>query len=262
RRRARQYVVKLTTHHERPRVVQTLLRIRAAAEPHRADRCLLRRVRKQLVLPVPTFLITLGCNRAGGVIGQQQIAFVTRQSFDLIGTNVEKHLLRGRGNNFQWSIVPLYDLFQHAHRIFARRSTGIAGAVIVVVSKNATDFSIPIYTARPVNRIIFRTRIRTLADVFSDLSAITSRIQRCDHTASIRTLPETYIPRNSAWGLFDRTWSTDTRRGIPGELLSRETFDAGVRENARQRSGKTKTVGQHVLRACLAKLTCEETIAV
>src|SRR6185369_1943117 len=261
RRRARQYVVKLPAHHERPSVVQTLQRIGAIAQPHRADRRSLRRVSKQLVLSVPAFLISLGRDRTGRVIRQQQIAFVTRQSFDLIWTNVEKHLLRCRRDNCQWSIVSSYDLFQHAHRIFTRRTACVASAVIVIVSKNTTGFSVSIDAARPINRIVSRDR-GAPADVFPDLSAITSRIQRGDHTATVRSLPIANVPRNTTRCFFNRTWTTNTRRRVPRELLCRETLDARVREYAQQRSRKTKTVGQHVLRARLAKLTFKEAIAV
>src|SRR5262249_22885470 len=249
----------------RPRVIQTLLRIRAIAQPHRADRRLLRCVGQQLVLAVPAFLISLGRDRAGGVIGQQQIAFITWQSLDLLGTNVEKHLFRRGRNNLQWSIVPGDDLIQHAHRVFARRATSVAGAVVVIVSKNAADFSVQIDAAWPVNRIVSRIRIRdrgTSTDVFSDLPAITSGIQRRDNAATVRSLPVADVPRNTARCCFDRTRAAGARRGIPGELLCRESLDARVPKNARQRSRKTKTVGQHVLSARLAKLTLKETIAV
>src|SRR5262249_5292598 len=134
-----------------------------------------------------------------------------------------------------------------------------------IVSKNSADLSVKIDATRPVNRIVSRPRIgnhRALADVFSDLSAITSGVQRRDHTATVRSLPVTDVPRNSGRCLFDRTRTTAGRRGIPGEFLCRESFDARVCEYARQRSRKTKTVGQHVLSARLSKLTLKETIAV
>src|ERR1051325_8713433 len=102
----------------------------------------------------------------------------------------------------------------------------------------------------------------TSTDVCLDLSAVTSGIQRCDYAAAVRSLPVTDVERNAARCLLDRAWTTGVRRGIPRELLCRESLDAGVREYARQRSRKTKTVGQHVLRARLAKLTLKETIAV
>ena len=49
--------------------------------------------------------------------------------------------------------VPRHDRFHHAHGVFARRAARVAGAVIVVVSKEPADFSVSIDTSRPVNQI-------------------------------------------------------------------------------------------------------------
>src|SRR5215510_1511433 len=101
-----------------------------------------------------------------------------------------------------------------------------------------------------------------LADVYLNLTAITSRIQRRYNSTTIRSLPPTHIPRNPTWRFFDRTRAANISRGVPGEFLCRESLQAGVRENARQRCRKTKTVGQHVLSARFAKLALKKSIAV
>src|SRR6185369_10203639 len=95
-----------------------------------------------------------------------------------------------------------------------------------------------------------------------DLSGVTAGIERRDHAASVRTLPPADVEWNAARCFFDRTRTTDKRRRVPREFLRRESLDARVGQDARQRSGKTETVGQHVLRAGLAELALEKFIAV
>src|SRR6185437_13642053 len=115
------------------------------------------------------------------------------------------------------------------------------------------------------DRIVARIWIRdhrALADVFSDLSAVAAGIQRGDDAATVWSNPIAYVERNAARRFLDRTRTANWRRGIPCELLRRETFQTSVRENARQRRWKTKTIRQHVLSARLAKLTLEKSIAV
>src|SRR5215208_2070220 len=202
------------------------------------------------------------------MIGQQQVAFVTRQAFDLLRPNVEKHLFRRRRHNVQWTIAGLvsrYYRFNHAHRVFSWSAARVACAVIVIVSKDSADLTVSFNSSRPINRIIASIWIsahRTLADVFSYLTAITAGIQRRDNAATVRSQPVAYVKWNSARRLFDRTFATGRRGGIPGELLCRESFHARVRENARQRCRKTKTVRQHILGACLAKLALEKPVAI
>src|SRR6185369_10375150 len=103
---------------------------------------------------------------------------------------------------------------------------------------------------------------RTLADVFSNLSAVTAGIERRNDATPVWSNPVTDIERNATRCFLDRLAATDRRRRIPRELLCREAFQSGMRENARQRGGKTKTVRQHVLSASLAKLTLKKAIAV
>src|SRR6185503_2725563 len=250
RRSAGQNVVKLSTHDERPGVVQAFLRVRATTQPRSADRGFLRGVGEQFVLAVPAFPIRLRSYRTCGVIREQQIALVTRQSFYLLGANVEKHLLRCRRHNLQWSItntrnrrwaqrrVSRHDRFHHAHRVFAWRAAGVARAVIVIVGEQSTDFAIALDAARPINRrvALVCTRERgTLADVFSHLPAVAARIQSRNNTTSVWPLPPADVEWNPAWRFLNRAWATNGRRRIPGEFLCREPFQTRVRENARQR---------------------------
>src|SRR6185503_8409224 len=118
---------------------------------------------------------------------------------------------------------------------------------------------------RPINRRVARVWIRnhgTLADVFSNLATVAARIQCRYHATPVWSLPPTDVERNPARCFLNRAWATDRRRRIPREFLCRESFQARVRENARQRSWKTKTIRQHVLGACLAKLAFEKPVAV
>src|ERR1700752_240617 len=87
----------------------------------------------------------------------------------------------------------------------------------------------------------------TIADVAPDLSAIAARVECSDHAAAIRPLPPTNVERNSV-------------RGVPRQLLCREAFDSRMGQYARQRSGKTKAIGQHVFRARPAQLAPEKLI--
>src|SRR5689334_4633958 len=108
----------------------------------------------------------------------------------------------------------------------------------MIISKQATDLPVTLHASRPVNRIVARVWIsndRTLADVFSDLSAVTARIERSDHAAPVRPLPPADVPGNSARRLFDRTAPAHRRRRIPRQLLRRETFDSHMGQDARQR---------------------------
>src|SRR6185503_692195 len=191
--------------------------------------------------------------------------------------NVEKHLLRGRRHNFQRSItdtpnrrrhqrrVVRNDRLHHAHRIFTRRAPRVAGAVIMVVSKQPAGLTVARNSGRPTHGIVASIRIRddrTLADVFPDLSAVATRIQGCDDAAAVWSNPVTYVEWNSARRFLNRSSAAGGRAGVPRQLLRRESSQTCVREYAGQRCGKSKTVRQHVLDARLAKLTLKKLVTV
>ena len=199
RRRARQDVVKLATHHERPRIVQSLLRIHATAlaTPRRSKPSPPHQQAARS--SVPAFLISLRSDRTGGVIGQQQIAFVTRQSLICSGrmlrnicSAVDETTFNGPSPVSPTSDRSRHDRFHHAHGVFAWRAACVAGAVIVIVSEKPADFSVAFDAARPINRIVSRVwiRRRTLADVFSDLTAVAAGIQ-CGDECHDRQVPAT-----------------------------------------------------------------------
>src|SRR5215212_7830154 len=199
------------------------------------------------------------------MIGEQQVAFVAREIFDLLGTHVEKHLFRGSRHNLQWSIpyhrrrrsqqrtVPSNNRLDHAHGVFIRSAACVASAVVMIVGEQSTDFSIPLNSSWPIYRSVSSVWIgnnRTAADVFPNLPAIAAWIQCRDYSATVGSLPVPNIPGNTARCFFDRASSANGRGRIPRKLLRRDTFQTSVRENARQRCRETKTIGQHVLRAC------------
>src|SRR5688572_3667463 len=125
------------------------------------------------------------------MIGQQQIAFVTRQAFDLFGTNIQKHLLSGRGDDLYRPVTQhestlnvrgglRHDRFHYAHRIFSRRAAGVAGTVIMVVSVYAAYIPVNLDPVWPVFDKSSRPctmEDRALADVSSDLPAVTAGIE-------------------------------------------------------------------------------------
>src|ERR1700685_3739451 len=64
--------------------------------------------------------------------------------------------------------------------------------------------------------------------------------------------------------MLGRIRASNLRRRLPGctELLGGESLHAGVREDAGQRRGESEAVGQHVLRAGLAKILSVVIVAV
>src|SRR5712692_10841529 len=135
----------------------------------------------------------------------------------------------------------------------------------MIIGEEAAYFSIQGDSSRPIDGIILRIWInddRTLADVFADLPSITAGIERRDYSAAIGAFPKTDIERSTDRRVLDRARAADARRRSPRQLLGREPLEAHVREDARQRSGKTETVGQHIFGARLAKLSTKVLSAV
>ena len=135
----------------------------------------------------------------------------------------------------------------------------------MIIGEEAAYFSIQRDAPRPVDRIISRVGVsddRTLADVFAHLPAVAAGIERRDHAAPVRAFPKTDVERNAHRRVFRRARAADARRRSPRQLLGRETLEAHVSEDARQRSGKTETVGQHIFGAGLAELSAKVLSAV
>src|SRR5215204_2701926 len=172
------------------------------------------------------------------MIGQQQITFVTRQALDVLGTNVEKHLLRRRRDDFQRPItnyglrfnepiVSRDDRLHHAHGVFTWRAARVSSAIVVIISEEPARFAVSLDAARPIHWIVARIRIgdrRALADVFSDLAAVAAGVQRRDDAVTVWSNPVTDIERNAARSFLERAAAADRRRRIPRELLRREPF--------------------------------------
>ena len=57
--RSRSDVMKVSAHHQRPRIVQPLSRIRSRSQPFRGNRGLLRGICEQLLFAQPALLISL-----------------------------------------------------------------------------------------------------------------------------------------------------------------------------------------------------------
>ena len=97
-----------------------------------------------------------------------RVAFVARQIFDLLGTDVEKHLFRRSRYNLQWSItysrgrrrqqrtVAGNNRFDHAHRVFIRGAACVASAVVVIIRQQSTYFAIPFNSSWPIYRRVSR----------------------------------------------------------------------------------------------------------
>ena len=105
-------------------------------------------------------------------------------------------------------------------------------------------------------------RRRAFAQVVGDLSDVVSRIQGCHHIGPIQAFPDTDVERNAFGRTLHGVRATDFGGGLPGELLSRETLDAAVSQDAGERSGKTEAVRQHEFLAGLAELMTEEFLSV
>ena len=100
--------MKLSTHHQRPGVVQSFARIGSSAQPFSGYRRLLGRVGEQFILAHPAFLISLRGDRARRMINEFKVAFVTRQVVGRTAIqDVLKHLIRFGPNHPHWSIANL-----------------------------------------------------------------------------------------------------------------------------------------------------------
>src|SRR2546427_6088798 len=97
-----------------------------------------------------------------------------------------------------------------------------------------------------------------------NLAALAERIQRGDNGPSVSAFPNADVEWNADGSFLGRVWPADMGRGLPSrrKFLRRETFDAGVRENTGQRSGKSEAVGQHVFVAGHAELFAKPIIAI
>src|SRR6202034_672125 len=107
-RRSGGEVVKVSTHHQRPRIIEALQRIWPCTQPLRRDRSFLGRIGQQFFFPQPALLVGLRGQRSGGVIGQLHFARITRKPSSLRWRDVEKHLLRIRRDHVNRTIPHLY----------------------------------------------------------------------------------------------------------------------------------------------------------
>ena len=98
-------IVELSTHYQGPRTIQTLLRIRSAAHPCSSDRRFLGCIGEQLILTIPTFVVSLRSERTCRVVDQFQITFVSRHLGLHVRLDVEEHLVRRRGDHTHRTIA-------------------------------------------------------------------------------------------------------------------------------------------------------------
>src|SRR6185437_8064987 len=101
-----------------------------------------------------------------------------------------------------------------------------------------------------------------LAQIRVDASRVRTGIQRRQDALTIRTDPLTDVEGCSFRSLLTRVVAAARRRGAPGELLGGEAFHAGMRQNRREGSRKSKAIGKHVLHAGLAEFVPEPFVAV
>src|SRR5208282_664303 len=119
------------------------------------------------------------------MIGQLHFPGIAWKSVGLSGRDVEKHLVRFRGDHADWAIayfdgrpfqmrLPFYvrpvlrrqacrpsshDRFEPLYGLLIRSSADVASAVIMIVSVHTTDFAVLLYTSRPISLITVKVPI-------------------------------------------------------------------------------------------------------
>ena len=237
------------------------------------------------------------------MIDQFEVALISRQTIGRATIHdVLKHLICFGPHDAQESIADLHgragldrrrseleqrrqrspgfgrDRFHQFHGAFIWRSTNVARADVVIISKDAGQVSVDLNSPGPVflsarSLLVLLSRQsrirpgrwrRRLAQVIENLAAVAERIQRGDNGPAIGAFPNTDVERNADRSFLGRVRPAYVRRGLPSrrKFLRRETFDAGVRENTGQRSGKSEAIGQHVFVAGHAELFAKPIIAI
>ena len=178
--------MKLPGHHQRPCIVQALLRVSAATHPCGRDRSFLGGIGQDFILAIPSFVVGLRCQRPGRVIDQFQIAFVPRHLRLHLRLDVEEHLIGSRGDHADRPIAYANRLgrglgregfageganvdhrgrehglalgdhcFQQLHGLFVHGAANVAGADVVIIGINTGHLSIQIDARVPVRLLHF-----------------------------------------------------------------------------------------------------------
>ena len=173
------------------------------------------------------------------MLGQEQLALVSWQALSLRVADVEKHLLGRARNDLQRPLSG--DAFLNPlDRLRIGRAAGVAGAVIVIVGKNARCGACVLHARQPTV---------VVAQIFSHACRIGPRIERGDDPAPVGSFPDANLE-----------WNPDGR--APRQLLCRESSDAAMRQHTGQRGWKAKAIRKHELMADDTKFAPKEVIAI
>src|SRR6202453_1901015 len=113
-----------------------------------------------------------------------------------------------------------------------------------------------------VENFVGRQRRKRLAQIAVDSSSVVAWVQSRQNALAVRTNPYPHIERGTFRRFFQGFRASTGGRRSPYEFLRRKSFHAGVRQNCRQRRGKSETIGQHVFGAGLTQFFAEPIIAI